>query len=163
MIGQLFEVDRGTLDPTLLEGDAKAEAAKQRLAARERDARPIIDKLRAWALEQRGLPKSGLRKAIDYMLKYWDGLTVFLDDPYVPLDNNGTERALRGMVIGRKNHYGSRSKRGTEVAAILYSLIETAKLNDINVADYLYTAAIFAVEFGQPLLPWDFAALPDEA
>ena len=97
------------------------------------------------------------------MLKYWDGLTVFLSDPYVPLDNNGTERALRGMVIGRKNHYGSRSKRGTEVAAILYSLVETAKLNDINVADYLYTAAIFAIEFGQPLLPWDFAALPDEA
>ena len=163
LIGQLFEVDRGTLDPTLLEGDAKLEAAEQRLAARERDARPIIDKLRAWALEQRGLPKSGLRKAIDYMLKYWDGLTVFLRDPYVPLDNNGTERALRGMVIGRKNHYGSRSKRGTEVAAILYSLVETAKLNDINVADYLYTAAIFAIEFGQPLLPWDFAALPDEA
>lgn len=95
------------------------------------------------------------------MLSYWDGLTVFLDDPYVPLDNNATERALRGMVIGRKNHYGSRSKRGTEVAALFYSLVETARLNDIDVADYLYTAAIFAIDMNQALLPWEFAALPD--
>ena len=95
------------------------------------------------------------------MFKYWDGLTVFVDDPYVPLDNNGTERALRGMVIGRKNHYGSWSVRGTEVAALFYSLLETAKLHDIDPADYLYTAAIFSIDMDQALLPWEFAALPD--
>ena len=53
---------------------------------------------------------------------------AFLEEPRLALDNNATERALRGMVIGRKNHYGSRSKRGTEVAALFYSLIESAKL-----------------------------------
>ena len=62
------------------------------------------------------------------MLGLWRGLTRFLDDPRIPLDNNATERGLRGMVIGRKNHYGSRSQRGTEVAALFYSLIESAKL-----------------------------------
>ena len=163
LIGQLFELDRETRDPSLLEGDAKLEAEQTRLAKRNTEARPILDRLRAWALEQRGLPKSGLRKAIDYMFRYWDGLTVFLEDAYVPLDNNQTERALRGLVIGRKNHYGSRSKRGTEVAALFYSLIETAKLHDINSADYIYTATIFATEFGEALLPWEFAALPDSA
>ncbi len=163
LIGQLFEVDRGTQDPSLLHGDAKFEAEQTRLAKRNSEARPILEKLRAWALEQRGLPKSSLRKAIDYMLRYWDGLTIFLDDPYVPLDNNLTERALRGLVIGRKNHYGSRSKRGTEVAALYYSLVETAKLCNVNPSDYLYTAAIFAIEFGEALLPWEYAALPEQA
>ena len=62
------------------------------------------------------------------MLGLWTGLTRFLDDPRIPLDNNATERGLRGMVVGRKNHYGSRSKRGTEVAALFYSHIESAKL-----------------------------------
>jgi len=57
-------------------------------------------------------------RALNYMLKLWPGLTVFLDNPEVPLDNNAAERALRGVVVGRKNHYGSRSKRGTEVAAL---------------------------------------------
>ena len=161
LIGKLFAIDRTSLDPTLLEGEQKLNAAKKRLEARQSEARPILDKLRAWALQQRGLPKSGLRKAIDYMFKYWDGLTVFVDDPYVPLDNNATERALRGIVIGRKNHYGSRSVRGTEVAALFYSLLETAKLHDIDPADYLFTAAILSIEMGQALLPWEFAALPD--
>lgn len=163
LIGQLFELDRDTKDPSLLEGDAKLDAERERLAKRNAEARPILERLRAWALEQRGLPKSSLRKAIDYMLQYWEGLTVFLDDAYVPLDNNRTERALRGLVIGRKNHYGSRSQRGTEVAALFYSLIETAILNGVDPADYIYTATIFAIEHGEALLPWEFAALPDPA
>ena len=64
------------------------------------------------------LPGSKMGKAINYMLTLWEGLTRFLKDPRIPLDNNAAERALRGVVVGRKNHYGSKSKRGTEVAAI---------------------------------------------
>ena len=52
----------------------------------------------------------------------------FLDDPRVPMTNNAAERSLRGIVVGRKNHYGSKSVPGTEVAALFYSLIESAKL-----------------------------------
>lgn len=155
LIGKLFEVDRGSPDPTLLEGDAKLAAAAARQARRTEHAPPILEALRAWAIKQRGLPKSGLRKAIDYMLGHWEQLCVFLEDPYVPLDNNATERALRGIVVGRKNHYGSRSERGTEVAAICYSLVESAKLAGLDPQAYI-SAAVYGIEIGMPperLLP----------
>ena len=86
------------------------------------------------------LPESGLAKAIDYMLGMWKVLTRFLDDPRIPLDNNQTERGLRGLVVGRKNHYGSRSRRGTQVAALFYSLLESAKLCGVEPKAYLLTA-----------------------
>jgi len=150
LLGELFDIDRKTRDPTLLSGDDKAAAAAERHAVRAERAPPILERLRSWALAQRGLPKSGLRKAIDYMLGHWRHLGVFLDDPFVPLDNNATERALRGIVIGRKNHYGSRSVRGTEVAAICYSLVETAKLNGLDPQAYI-TAAVSGIEMGMPV------------
>ena len=70
----------------------------------------------------------------------------------VPLDNNATERAIRGPVVGRKNHYGSRSRRGTEIASIFYSLLETAKLRNVDPARYLREAAL-ADARGETLLP----------
>ena len=137
LIGELFAIDRDTEDPAQLAGDAKLEAMAARMQARQERAPPILEKLLDWAKNQSGLPKSGLRKAIDYMVGHWDGLTVFLEDPFVPLHNNATERALRGVVLGRKNHYGSRSKRGTEVAALFYSILETAVLNGLEPRQYL--------------------------
>jgi transposase len=86
------------------------------------------------------LPESSLGKAISYLLGLWTGLTRFLDDPRIPLANNQTERGLRGVVLGRRNHYGSRSRRGTEVAALFYSLIESAKLCGIEPKRYLWAA-----------------------
>lgn len=157
LIGQLFALDHDTADPTPLEGDARAEAERARLEHRQAEGRPILDRLRTWAVEQRALPKSSLREATDYMLKYWTGLTVFLDDPYVPLDNNRTERALRGLVLGRKNHYGSRSERGTKVAAILYSLLETALLNEFDPRAFLKYAVERQIVVGEPTLPWSRA------
>ena len=72
------------------------------------------------------------------------------------LDNNGAERALRGMVVGRKNHYGSRSKRGTEVAALFYTLLETAKLSQVDPAASLRQAASQAIATpGTVTLPSD--------
>lgn len=65
--------------------------------------------------------------------------------------NNGTERAIRGPVVGRKNHYGSKSRRGTQVSSIFYSLVETAKLHDVDPAAYL-RAAILAADRGEILL-----------
>ncbi len=155
LIGKLFTLDRGLQSPAQLDGDARRAAEIRRLELRNRDGRPILDALRAWALAQQGLPKSGLRKAIDYMLRYWQGLTAFLDDPYIPLDNNATERALRGIVIGRKNHYGSRSQRGTEVAAILYTLLETCLLNGVDPRAYLKRAVERSVLVGDVVLPWN--------
>jgi transposase len=73
------------------------------------------------------------------MLGLWGGLTRFLDDPR-PLTNNLAERELRTVCLGRKNHYGSKSRRGTEVAAILYSLLETAQLVGVEPKAYLTEA-----------------------
>ena len=140
LIGQLFAIDRDTKNPALLEGDDKIIAMNERQKARSERAPPILDKLRDWAYQQRGLPKSSLRKAIDYMLRHFQSLKLFINDPMVPLDNNASERALRGVVVGRKNHYGSRSKRGVKVAAILYSIMETAKLNGINPYEWMVQA-----------------------
>ena len=79
------------------------------------------------------------------MLERWAGLTRFVDDPRVPLDNNAAERALRGPVVGRKNHYGSRSLRGTQVAALFYTLYETAKLTSVDPQAYLRRALYTAI------------------
>jgi transposase len=159
LIDELFRLERHTLDPAVLSGDFKLDMVEQKRKLREEAARPILDKLREWALEQRGLPKSLLRKAIDYMLGRWTALERFLDNPFVPIHNNRTERSLRGMVLGRKNHYGSRSRRGTQVAAIFYSLLDTATLNGLEPADYLHRAVTAAVEDKRVILP---LALPSD-
>ena len=100
----------------------------------------IVREIQTWALSQRALPESSLGKAIGYLLGLWTGLTRFLDNPRIPLNNNLTQRGLRGVVLGRKNHYGSRSRRGTEVAALFYSLIESAKLCGVEPKRYLVMA-----------------------
>lgn len=80
------------------------------------------------------------------MLERWETFKVFVENPLVPLDNNHAERALRGPVIGRKNHYGSRSERGTEVAALFYTLCETAKLQGAEPRAYLLKAAYASID-----------------
>jgi hypothetical protein len=93
------------------------------------------------------------------MLERWEKLTLFADNPLVWLVNNHAERALRGPVVGRKNHYGSRSKRGTEVAALFYSLCETAKLQNVEPRAYMLKAAYAAIESpGTIVLPSDLLA-----
>ena len=88
------------------------------------------------------------------MLERWAKLTLFVENPLVYPDNNAAERALRGPVVGRKNHYGSRSKRGTEVAALFYTLCETAKLRNVEPRAYLTQAAYAAIEHpGTIILP----------
>lgn len=145
LIGELFGVERELDDPDALDGDAKQRAIEARVDARGKRSKEILERLKKWAYEQMALPRSSLRKAIEYMLNYWAGLTAFVDEPLVPLDNNRVERALRGMVVGRKNHYGSRSRRGTEVAALFYSLIETAKLRGLDPHKYLLSAADLSI------------------
>jgi transposase len=120
---------------------------------RNEKSRDVVRRIQQWALEQRALPQSGLGKAIAYLGAMWKGLVRFLDDPRIPIDNNGTERAMRGPVIGRKNHYGSRSRRGTEVAALFYSLFESAKLCGIEPKAYLRAAVTTALEGGVIPLP----------
>lgn len=147
-IGELFAIEREV--PRLAvtaEADEVAAVLELRARLRRERSAPVVRALYDWALEHKGqvLPKSGIAKAIVYMLTLWPGLTRFLSDPRVPLDNNHAERALRGMVVGRKNHYGSHSKRGSEVAAVLYSLVESAKLVGVEPKAYLRAATMAAL------------------
>jgi len=148
-IGALYDVERTAIS----EGVGADEVLRRR---RELSV-PIIRELKDWAMAQRGLPESSIMKAIAYMSTRWTGLTRFLEDGRVPIDNNATERALRGVVIGRKNHYGSRSRRGTEVAALLYTLMETAKLCGVEPKAYLRRAVKGALAGNDVPLPHELA------
>jgi len=78
------------------------------------------------------LPAFRGRQAMDYMLKRWEAFTRFLDDGRICLTNNAAERALRGIALGRKSWLFAGSDRGGERAAVMYTLIQTARLNDVD-------------------------------
>ena len=143
-IGALYEIDRQA------EGDAVRLAELRRA-----ESVVVLDELKAWLWEQASLTSISIGKAAAYTLANWERLTRFVEDARIPLDNNATERAIRGPVVGRKNHYGSKSRRGTEVAATLYTVLETLKLHCKDPAAYLH-AAILAADRGSVLLPWQF-------
>lgn len=153
LIAALYLVEREC--PKGPEGD------EDRKKLRDTKSRALIDQIVAWFYRAlpKCLPESGLHKAIGYMLNMWSGLVLFLDDPQIPLDNNGTERAARGPVVGRKNHYGSHSLRGTEVAATLYSLVESAKLNGLEPRLYLRIAVRAGLSHETVPLPHEVKAM----
>jgi hypothetical protein len=97
---------------------------------------------------------------MDYMLKRWDGFTRFLDDGRVCLSNNAAERALRGLALGRKSWLFAGSDRGGDRAALMYTLIVTAKMNDIDpqawLADVLTRIAGYSAQRLDDLLPWNW-------
>lgn len=106
---------------------------------REEESKPKIDEIREWLFEHKPacLPESGLRKAIDYALKLWIGLTAFLQDVRIPLSNNDAERAIRHGVMGRKNFYGSKTINGADTAATLYTVIESCKRVELDPRKYM--------------------------
>lgn len=159
LIGELFEIERDLPDWQVIKDPSlRANALAQIRQTRAQQSKPLTDALLIWAKEQRGLPGSKLIEAIDYMTSNWGGLTHFIDEPRAPLCNNAAERAMRGPVVGRKNHYGSKSQRGTEVAALFYSLVESAKRVGIDPAKYLRAAAEAAIRDGVALLPHQMRA-----
>jgi transposase len=149
LIGNLYDVERAMprWDPNGPE-EVQRGVLEERRTLREKASRPIVQEMHQWIVAQHPLPQSDLGKAIRYVVKLWERLTAFLDDPRIPLDNNAAERSLRGVVVGRKNHYGSRSKRGTEVAALFYTLFESAKLCGVEPKHYVLTATLAAI--GKP-------------
>lgn len=95
--------------------------------------------LSVWLRHQRGrvLPKSKLGEAITYCSNQWEKLTAFMADGQLEIDNNRSERAIKPFVIGRKNWLFANSPRGAKASAIIYSVIETAKENQLNPLKYL--------------------------
>ena len=149
-IGQLYAV----------ETEAKDLDPKARVQLRQEKAGPILTEFKAW-LDDALLklpPASGLAAAIGYTLGRWPALLVYLNDGTIHVDNNSIERAIRGVAVGRKNYLFAGSPNGARRAALIYSLIETCKLNGMD--PYAYLKDILARLPTHPhrqldeLLPW---------
>jgi transposase len=151
---RLFEIERGI----------NGKIADERRVVRATMSRPLVDELEARMRVER--PKlsrgSDLAKAMDYMLKRWPAFTRFLDDGRICLSNNAAERGLRGIALGRKSWLFAGSDRGGDRAAAMYSLIVTAKMNDIDpqawLADVLARIASHPASRLDELLPWNWRA-----
>ncbi|MFZ4499594.1 MAG: IS66 family transposase [Burkholderiales bacterium] len=147
-----------------IERDINGHSAEQRRAVRQALSAPLVAELEGWMREQRArLSRTNdLAGAMDYMLKRWPAFTRFLDDGRVCLSNNAAERALRGIALGRKSWLFAGSDRGGERAAAMYSLIGTAKLNNVDpqawLADVLGRIAAYPAKRIDELLPWNWQA-----
>jgi transposase len=149
-IDALFEIERGI----------NGQTAQQRRAVRQALSAPLVADLQTYMREQGAKLSRGhdLAKAMNYMLKRWPSFTRFLDDGRVCLSNNAAERALRGIALGRKSWLFCGSDRGGQRAAAMYSLIVTAKMNDVDpqawLADVLARIATQPAHRLGELLPW---------
>ena len=142
--------------------------AQQRQAARQEHVAPLVADLHAWMTRHRSTLSraSDVAKAMDYMLGDWAAFTAFLDDGRICLTNNCAERALRGIALGRKAWLFAGSDRGGQRAAFMFSLITTARLNDVDpqawLADVLARIADIPQHRLHELLPWYWQALRTE-
>jgi transposase len=151
-IDALFDIERSI----------NGESAERRRAVRQELSAPLIADLEVWLREQRAKLSRGndLAKAMDYLLRRWPAFTRFLEDGRVCLSNNAAERAMRGVALGRRSWLFAGSDRGGQRAAAIYSLIVTAKLNDVDPQAWL--ADVLARIAGHPahrideLLPWNW-------
>ena len=145
-----------------IERDINGHSADKRLVARQELSLPLVTDLDTWMREQRAKLSrhNEVAGAMDYMLNRWDAFTRFLNDGRICLTNNAAERALRGIALGRKNWLFTGSDRGGRRAAIMYSLIITAKMNDIDpqawLADVLARIAEHPARKIDELLPWNW-------
>ncbi len=151
-IDALFDIERSI----------NGQSAERRRAVRQEVSAPLVSDLERWLREQRPKLSRGndLAKAMDYLLKRWPAFTRFLDDGRICLSNNAAERALRGIALGRKSWLFAGSDRGGQRAAAMYSLIVTAKLNDVDpqawLADVLARIAEHPAHRIDDLLPWNW-------
>ena len=152
LIDALFAIER------TINGSSPAE----RLAVRQAQSAPIIAELQQWLEKTREelTSKHAIVKAINYLQKRWPSFTLFLEDGRVCLSNNAAERALRGVALGRKAWLFCGSDRGGQRAAMMYSLIVTAKMNGVDpqawLADVLARINDLPASRLDELLPWDW-------
>ena len=151
-IDRIFDIERGI----------NGKPADERYAVRQELVTPLVAELEHWLRTQRATlarhnPVAG---AIDYMLKDWAAFTRFLADGRICLTNNAAERALRGIALGRKSWLFAGSDRGGQRAAFMYSLIVTAKLNDIDPQAWLANVLARIADLPQhrlgELMPWNW-------
>jgi transposase len=151
-----------------IEDDIRGRPADERRAARQQRSRPLVEALQPWLREKLSLisQKTKLAEAIRYALSRWAGLSLFLDDGRIEIDNNVVERAIRPLALNRKNALFAGSDGGAEHWAVIASLIETCKLLGVEPHGYL-TDVITRIVNGHPqtrisdLMPWAYLAKPE--
>jgi len=123
-IDALFDIERGI----------NGQRVEERLRVRREQSAPLLAALESWLREQRARlsNSSAVAKPIDYMLRRWERFARFIDDGRICLTNNAAERALRGFALGRKSWLFAGSERGADRAAVMATLIVTAKLNGVD-------------------------------
>jgi hypothetical protein len=143
-----------------LEREIRGASPQARAEVRRERAAPILAELRSWLIETQSTlsVKSPLAGAIQYTLGRWTALTRYVDDGRIEIDNNAAERAIRALVLGRRNYLFAGSDGGGETAARLYSLIGTCRLNGIDPHRYLRYVleriAAHPINRIDELLPW---------
>ena len=149
-IGEVFKV----------EAEISGRPPDERMRVRQEQTRPVLDDLKVWlngTLAQLSA-KSPMALAIGYSLSHWTALARFVDDGRIEAHNNAAERALRGVAIGRKNYLHLGSDAGGQSAAVIYTLLGTARLNGINPQLYLghvlERIADHPINRIDELLPW---------
>lgn len=150
-----------------VEGEIRGRPPDERQAVRQARSRPVVEALEPWLKAKLALisQKSKLAEAIRYALSRWAGLSRFLDDGRVEIDNNVVERAIRPLALTRKNALFAGSDGGAVHWAVVASLVETCKLNGVDPQAYL-ADVIARIVAGHPqsglddLLPWTYAAQP---
>jgi transposase len=149
-IDALFDIER----------EINGLSGEIRMAERQKRSVVLVTALEDWMRAERAKLSrhAEVAKAIDYMLTRWPAFTSFLDDGRICLSNNSAERALRGLALGRKSWLFAGSERGAERAALMYTLIQTAKLNNVDpqawLADVLARIADTTQTQLAELLPW---------
>lgn len=162
LIGELYAVEKHCRDEAALRQLSPADHHASCYGLRQRDSRPIIERIAQQLLTHRDsvAPQSALGRAFHYLSAQWRKLVRYLDDGRYPIDNNAAENAIRPFVIGRKNWLFADTVKGAQASSNLYSLIETAKANGIE--PYHYLVRVFTdlpraqtVEDIERLLPWN--------
>lgn len=147
LIGKLYGIELAIKD----------KSVQEKYRARQHKSKPIVDELHHWLIKHQDKipPKTPLGKAINYAINQFEKFRCYLEDGRLSIDNNRTERAIKPFVIGRKNWLFSNTCKGAHASAILYSLVETAKANDLVVYDYIATCLQQLAEHLELLLPWN--------
>jgi transposase len=145
-----------------IEREINGRSIGERVAARRDRVAPLVSDLESWMRKERAKLSrhNDVAKAMDYMLKRWVIFARFLNDGRICLTNNAAERALRGIALGRKSWLFAGSDRGGERAAVMYTLIQTARLNNVDpqawLADVLARINDHSIRKLDQLLPWNW-------